>query len=154
MISWILFIVTLLVLIFVIIILKKEIEHVKEKVNLEWQVNFEQRVQEWLEKEERKIREDAIKRSVSSRVGKYMDRIAPILLDFGHDPRDVRWLGDPVDLIIFEGYGNSKDSGNIEEFNKIVICDVKTGNAVLTKEERRIKELIERKAIEWEEFRV
>ena len=46
-----------------------------------------------------------------------MDRLAPILTNFEHDPRDVRWLGDPVDLIIFEGYGKSKDSKNIEDFN-------------------------------------
>ena len=83
-----------------------------------------------------------------------MDRLAPILTNFEHDPRDVRWLGYPVDLIIFEGYGKSKDSKNIEDFNKIVICDVKTGNAGFTKEEKRIRELIEKKEIEWEEFRV
>lgn len=27
-----------------------------------------------------------------------MDRIAPILAKFEHGPRDVRWLGDAIDL--------------------------------------------------------
>jgi predicted Holliday junction resolvase-like endonuclease len=154
MIGWILFFLALITLIFVIIYFRREIEHAEERINREWEAKVDQRINEWKEKEEKRIRDDAIRRSVSSRVGKYMDRLAPILTNFEHDPRDVRWLGDPIDLIIFEGYGNSKDSKNIEDFNKIVICDVKTGKAVLTKEEKRIRELIEKKEIEWEEFRV
>jgi len=105
-------------------------------------------------KRRKKIRGDAIRRSVSVRIGKYIDRLASILTNFKHDPRDIRWLGNPVDLVIFEGYGDSKDSKNIEDFNKIVLCDVKTGKAILTKEQKRIKELIEMKEIEWDEFRV
>lgn len=154
MIGWILFFLALITLIFVIIYFRKEIEHAEERINREWDAKFDQRINEWKEKEEKRIRDDAIRRSVSTRVGKYMDRLAPILTNFEHDPRDARWLGDPVDLIIFEGYGNSKDSKNIEDFKKIVICDVKTGKAGLTKEEKRIRELIEKKKIEWEEFRV
>lgn len=154
MIGWILFFLALITLIFVIIYFRREIEHVEERINREWEAKFDQRINEWKEKEEKRIRDDAIRRSVSTRVGKYMDRLAPILTNFEHDPRDVRWLGDPIDLIIFEGYGNSKDSKNIEDFNKIVICDVKTGKAGFTKEEKRIRELIEKKEIEWEEFRV
>ncbi|MHC1572021.1 MAG: Holliday junction resolvase-like protein [Methanosarcinales archaeon] len=154
MIGWILFVLVVVILIFVIIYFRREIEHAEERINREWEAKFDQRINEWREKEEKRIREDAIRRSVSSRVGRYMDRLAPILTNFEHDPRDVRWLGDPVDLIIFEGYGKSKDSGNIEDFNKIVICDVKTGKAGFTKEEKRIIELVEKKEIEWEEFRV
>lgn len=154
MIGWILFALVLLILIFVVIYFRREVENTEERVNREWEAKFDQRINEWKEKEEKRIRDDAIKRSASSRVGKYMDRLAPILTDFEHDPRDVRWLGNPIDLVIFEGYGSSKDSENIEDFNKIVLCDVKTGKTGLTKEEKRIKELIEEKEIEWEEFRV
>lgn len=73
MFGWISFVLVLVTLIFVIHYFKREIKHVEERVNNKWEAKFEQKVSEWKEEKENKIREDAIRRSVSSRVGKYMD---------------------------------------------------------------------------------
>ena len=141
--GWVLFGLVLICLIFLWVYMKW--------TNREWKIKFDERIKEWAEREEKRIREDAIKRSTASRVGKEIERLVPWMEEFKYDPRDVRWIGDPIDLVIFDGYGEAKDSGELEKLHRIVFCEVKTGRAKLSKGERRIKELIEAKKVEWEE---
>lgn len=108
--------------------------------------NFEQRVKEWLGKEEDRIRRDAIERSARTLSGKTLEKLIPFLDRFPYNPHDLRWLGDPIDFIIFDGY--SKKSPE-----QIVFCEVKSGESNLTKAQREIKELIEKKKVKWFEFR-
>ena len=112
-----------------------------------WQFKFEQRVKEWVQVEEKKVREDAILRSARTLSGKTLERLIPFLDRFPYDPHDIRWLGDPIDLVIFDGH--SKDS-----FNDIVFCEVKSGGSKLTKRQSDIKKLIENKRVKWLEFRI
>lgn len=114
--------------------------------NREWKIKFEQKIKEWKEQEERRIREDAILRSARTLSGKTLEKLVPFLEKFPYDPHDVRWLGDPIDLVIFDGYSSKTP-------NQIVFCEVKSGDSKLTKAQNRIKELVETKKIKWEEFR-
>ena len=111
--------------------------------NLEWKYKFEERIK----KEEERIKEEAIARSARTLSGKALEKFVPFLKDFKYDPHDVRWLGDPIDLVIFDGCSSS-------EPRKIVFCEVKSGSGSLNKTQRNIKELIENKKVEWEEFKV
>ncbi len=115
--------------------------------NREWNIKFEQKIKEWLEKEEKSIREDAIARSARTLSGKTLEKLVPFLERFPYDAHDIRWLGDPIDLVIFDG--QSKD-----KLEQIVFCEVKSGESKLTKIQNRIKELVERKKVKWEEFRI
>ncbi len=115
--------------------------------NREWKMKFEQRVRELLEKKERAIREDAISRSARTLSGKTLEKLVPFLEKFRHDPHDVKWLGDPIDLVVFDGYSQ----GNPE---KITFLEVKSGESRLTSGQNKIKGLIDKKKVEWEEFRI
>jgi predicted Holliday junction resolvase-like endonuclease len=115
--------------------------------NNEWKLKFEQKVKEWVEKEEKRIREDAINRSARALSGKTLEKLIPFLDRFKHNPHDVRWLGDPIDLIVFDGY--SEDNPQ-----KITFLEIKSGNSKLTSKQNKIKELVEKKKVEWEEFRI
>lgn len=115
--------------------------------NREWNIRFEQKIKEWLEKEEERIRKDAIERSARTLSGKTLEKLVPFLERFPYDAHDIRWLGDPIDLVIFDG--QSKD-----ELEQIVFCEVKSGESKLTKGQNKIKELVERKKVKWEEFRI
>lgn len=115
--------------------------------NREWKIKFEQKVKEWKEQEEKRIREDAIVRSARVLSGKTLEKLVPFLEKFPHDPHDVRWLGNPIDLVIFDGCSSQNP-------NQIVFCELKSGDSKLTKTQKRIKELIEAKKIKWEEFRI
>jgi predicted Holliday junction resolvase-like endonuclease len=56
-------------------------------------------------------------------------------------------LGDPIDFVIFDGYS----TGDPE---KIVLCEVKSGDSTLSKNQKKIKEIVENKKIKWEEIKI
>ena len=89
--------------------------------------SFEQRIKEWLQKEEARIRKDAIERSARTLSGKTLEKLIPFLDRFPYDSHDLRWLGDPVDFIIFDGYSSEKSP------KQIVFCEVKSGGGSLNK---------------------
>ena len=114
---------------------------------LQLKYNFEYKLKEVLRSKEEFIRSDAIKRSSSVVIGKIGERFAPLLAfnREGLDPREARFIGDPVDYIVFEGLKKGKPE-------KIWIVEVKTGNSKLTKEEKEIRKLVESKKIGWKEI--
>ena len=120
--------------------------------NLQWKMTFEKKVEEFLKEKEQQIREDAITRSARSLSGKTLEKLVPFLDRFGHDPHDIRWLGDPIDYVIFDGYSKNKETG--DGIKQIVFCEVKSGESKLSKIQDQIKRLVENKKVKWEEFRV
>ena len=74
--------------------------------------------------------------------------LAPWIGEFPYNPKDVRFLGTPVDLIVFDGL----DEDALEE---IVFVEVKTGpSANLTKRERRLRDAVKNGRVRWEELRL
>lgn len=95
------------------------------------------RLQQWKTEFEREIRKDAIERSGAVTLGKVTEHLAPYFSDFvsKYNPRDARFLGSPIDLIVFDGL----DSGNLR---KIVFVEVKTGASAMTQRERQIRDVV------------
>src|SRR3989344_1309164 len=81
--------------------------------NLEWKMRFERRIKDWIDEEEKRIRADAISRSARTLSGKTMEKLIPFLDRFPYDAHDMRWLGDPVDFVIFNGYSSEKSPKEI-----------------------------------------
>jgi len=95
----------------------------------------------------RAARRDAVRRSASVTTGKVFEQLVPWLPDFDFNPRDARFLGSPVDFVVFDGL----DDG---EVRRIVFVEVKTGGAGLSTRERRVRDAIRAGRIEWAEHRV
>ena len=90
----------------------------------------------WRTHEEEAIRTDAIRRSESVTRGKITEHLVPFFPRFPYDPRDARFLGSPVDLIIFDGLSE----GTIRE---IVFAEIKTSrNPSLSRREREVRACI------------
>lgn len=97
---------------------------------------FEQRL-----KEERK---EAIGRSRSVLGGKFTEQMAPYLPEFHYDPTDARFIGSPIDLVVFPGLATGEPT-------EVVFIEVKTGKSSrLPSRERKVKELIEAGKVRWE----
>lgn len=90
-------------------------------------------------------REEAIKRSRAVLSGQFSEQLAPYLPDFPYKPTEARFIGKPVDFIVFKGM----DERNISE---VVFVEVKTGASQLSSPERRLKETIEGKNVRWERY--
>jgi predicted Holliday junction resolvase-like endonuclease len=93
------------------------------------------------------IREDAVQRSLAVTAGKVHEQLIPYLPEFGFNPKDARFLGSPVDLIVFDGLA----SGDVR---RVVFLEVKTGAAPLTSRERQVRNVIEAREVEWVQIRI
>jgi predicted Holliday junction resolvase-like endonuclease len=93
------------------------------------------------------IRDDAVHRSLAVTSGKVHEQLLPYLPGFPFNPKDVRFLGSPVDLIVFDGLAEG-------QVRRIVFAEVKTGSADLTERERRIRDVVSAGEVEWAELRV
>ncbi|MDN5294953.1 MAG: hypothetical protein PWP01_463 [Methanosarcinales archaeon] len=103
--------------------------------------------EEWRQKYEKEIRKDAIEKSKAVIAGKVTEHLIPYLPEFKYNPKDARFIGSPVDLIVFDGL----DEGDLR---KIVFVEVKSGKSTLSKRERFIRDTIEKKRVEWVILRV
>lgn len=93
------------------------------------------------------IREEAIKQSRSVLAGQFSEQIAPYLPDFPFKPTEARFLGKPIDFIVFKGM----DEKDIDE---IIFVEVKSGKSALNGVQKSLKKSIEKRKISWHEYRV
>lgn len=107
---------------------------------------YKSRLQQWMLETEEKIRKDAIERSRVTLGGKLSEQLAPYFPNFRYDPTEARFIGTPIDLLIFPGLSENNPK-------EIVFMEVKTSNSKLTSREKKIKDLVERKKVRWEEYR-
>jgi quinol monooxygenase YgiN len=63
-----------------------------------------------LKMREAAIRQDSLRRSQSVVAGKATEHLAPLLPGFEFDPRDARFLGSPIDFIVFDGLSEGEVS--------------------------------------------
>ncbi len=126
----------------VYLIMKMQLRHRIAMVEKEFRLT-------WAEQES-SIRKDAADRSRYVLKGKIAEHMVPMYKDvFKYDPSDARFLGAPIDYIIFDGYTAVKDS-NSDKPITVVLADIKTGNATLNRTERKIKEAVEQGKVRWE----
>jgi predicted Holliday junction resolvase-like endonuclease len=103
-------------------------------------------IERWKQQHEQEIRLDAVQRSSAVTRGKVTEHIVPYLPGFDLDPKDIRFLGTPIDLIAFKGLNASAEE--IE----IVFIEVKTGRSALSARERAVKKAVEQKRVSWRVF--
>jgi len=96
---------------------------------------------------EKTVRKDATRRSRAVLTGQFSEQLAPYLPNFPYNPTEVRFVGKPIDYIVFEGL----DSGNI---TRVVFLEVKSGNAALNHAERSLRDGIRAGRVAFEEYRV
>jgi len=93
------------------------------------------------------IRENAVQRSLAVTAGKVHEQLVPYLPEFGFNPKDARFLGSPVDLVVFDGLA----AGDVR---RVVFLEVKTGGAALTTRERQVRDVIDAREVVWAELRL
>jgi predicted Holliday junction resolvase-like endonuclease len=93
------------------------------------------------------IRDDAVQRSLAVTAGKVHEQLIPYLPEFGFNPKDARFLGSPVDLVVFDGLADG-------DVRRVVFLEVKTGGASLTARERQVRDVIEAREVAWAELRL
>ena len=71
----------------------------------------------------------------------------PYLPNFPFSPTEAKFIGAPIDFLVFDGM----DAQHIEE---VIFVEVKSGSARLNHNEHSLKDAIENKRVRWQEYRV
>ncbi len=100
------------------------------------------------------VRRNSVDRSRAVLKGKMAEQMAPLLPGFTYWPADARFLGDPIDYVVFGGYSACKDNHTDGSDIEVVILDIKQGKSRLTREQRRIAEAVAAGRVRFEVVRV
>ena len=98
--------------------------------------------------DKKKLRKDAVKRSKAVISGQVTEQIAPFLPNFPANPSDARFIGKPVDFIVFSGLSEN------EKIDEILFVEVKTGKSLLSEREKEVKKAIEKGNVRYVEYRI
>jgi predicted Holliday junction resolvase-like endonuclease len=95
---------------------------------------------------EESARRDAVRRSRAVLTGNFSEQLAPWLPDFPYCPTELRFIGKPVDYIVFEGLDERAVS-------RIVFLEIKSGASSLNGVERSVRQAVEAGRIAFEVYR-
>lgn len=101
--------------------------------------------EEELKKQKKLVTEKAFITTKAVNIGKNAEKILPTLKDFKWDLPDCRFMGDPIDLITFNGL-------SINKIDSISFIEVKSGKARLNAHQKIIKKAIEDKKVSYKEY--
>lgn len=90
----------------------------------------------------REERTDAVNRSRSVIKGQISEEMVPMLPGFPYQLSDCKFIGKPIDYIVFEGMSDGELTG-------ITMLDVKTGSARLNKVQRQARDIIKSGKVYW-----
>ena len=93
------------------------------------------------------IRAGAVTMSRAVLRGQAAEQMMPFVDGFPFDPNDARFLGHPLDYVIFDGLGGDGDVS-------VVFVEVKTGGARLSAREKRVRQAIEAGRVRFEIVRL
>ena len=93
------------------------------------------------------IRKDSVNRSRSTLKGKISEQMAPFLPEFPFLPADARFIGNPIDFIVFDGYTEAKDDKG--DSVSVVLVEVKKGKGKLTRNEKLIEKAVTEGRVSW-----
>ena len=103
---------------------------------------------EWEGRKLEAIVKSRLKQSRAVLGGLVSEQIAPLLPDFPFDPGDCRFIGKPVDFIIFKGM-------NEQNISEVIFLEVKSGvSKNLNQQEKRLRETVQAGRVRWVQYEV
>ena len=103
---------------------------------------------EWESGKLQAIVKTRLKQSMAVLGGLVSEQIAPLLSDFPFDPGDCRFIGKPVDFIVFKGM-------NEQNISEVIFLEVKSGaSKSLNRQEKLLREAVEARRVRWVQFNV
>lgn len=93
------------------------------------------------------MKKEAVQKSRSTLGGLFSEQLAPYLPDFPFNPNEARFIGKPIDFLVFKGM----DEKNITE---VIFVEVKSGKSHLNTNERSLRDVITEKKVSWQEYKI
>jgi len=116
------------------------------------------------EKDLAEARRDSVQKSRSTLKGQIAEQLAPLLPGFRYRPADARFLGDPIDYVVFSGYSAARDGALAHTAEgtpaasphalDVVLLEVKQGASVLSPTQRLIARSVQEGRVRFEILRI
>jgi len=116
-----------------------------------------ERIEQLLSERERDLldaRKESVQKSRSSLKGQIAEQMAPLLPGFRYAPADARFLGDPIDYLVFSGYTDLRDARGSADGLDIVLLEVKQGGSALSPYQKAIARSVEEGRVRFEILRI
>ena len=136
---------SLLIIIYLIRILIQKSFKIDQMKNILMTLKKEQ--EEAIKVAEFEARKDSKDRQRSILKGQISETIAPWSMGTVNSVKELNFIGNPIDFIGFKGLDGE---GEIE----IKFIEVKDGKSQLNKNQRRVRDAVKEKRIEWVEVRI
>lgn len=95
----------------------------------------------------RAARKDSNDRQRSTIKGQISETLAPWSMDAVNSVKELNFIGNPIDFVGFKGLDGD---GEVE----IKFIEVKSGKSKLNKNQRRVRDAVKAKRIEWVEVKI
>ena len=131
-------IVTIALVFLVVLVIKFQQKHDKDIMKMEQRIFYERR--------------DAVDTSRRVLKGQIGEQMSPLLPDFyeKYEPSDARFLGSPIDFVIFKNMSIFKEEKQPIE---VILLDVKTGKSGLSPLQKAIEKAVEEGRVEFDVLR-
>ena len=93
------------------------------------------------------VKKDIAEKQRAEIKGRVAEMFAPFLKGFGFSSTDAKFIGDPVDYIVFNGMSE-------DDIKDVVFVEVKSGFSKLNNRQRQIKDIIKKGKVRWKEVRI
>jgi predicted Holliday junction resolvase-like endonuclease len=103
--------------------------------------------QNYWQKQLPSLRKEIANSSRSIIKGQVAEQLAPYLPNFPFNPAECKFLGNPIDFIVFRNLEKKEESA-------IIFVEVKSGQSQLNTHERNLKQAIKNKNVFWYEYRL
>lgn len=127
--------------------LLKDLANISQDIEQQYQEKQKQWQDAWVKSNEKKIRKDAIERSRSVIRGQATEHLAPLIMD-DVNIKDFRFLGNPIDYLVFSGASDITDKKG-KDLDKIILLEIKSGSSNLNTVQRRIRDAVKESRIEF-----
>ena len=108
-------------------------------------LSFLLRFERWKRDHTKEARRDAVQRSQAVTLGKVYEHLIPYMPDFRWNPKDARFVGTPVDFLVFDGLSEG-------QVKAVVFVEVKTGSSTMNPRERQVRDAIINRRVEWQQL--
>jgi len=123
-----------------------DIAFIREEQNRLATADAKLRFEQWVHENEKQIREDAVAKSQAVTMGKVTEHFIPYLPEFNYNPQDARFIGNPIDFVVFDGLSEGT-------LRQVVFVEIKTGSSTLSRRERFIRDTVQAGKVVWEQVK-
>lgn len=117
---------------------------------LEREIEFQKQLEIEI-KQAKKRSNDAQRNVLKGQIG---EQFTPFIADFPYNPSDCRFLGEPIDYVVFHNLHACSESLVSIDDVLIIIAEVKTGNAKLNARQKILRQAIENGQFVFKELRI